>query len=156
MRHVRAGDKGKTTYANVQNVSWAKTVRLEIQGNTLPMIYGKEAKSVFISMLKDTGGAEQKHDELAALTKVVGGLHHVLYEVTQAGLIPADVKELAKALSKEYHNQLREPKPVNHPAFINLCYNLLDFISRPEIKFFFHDHPVPLSVSLCPLPPRQS
>jgi len=78
-------------------------IHAEIQVNSPNMIYAKEPPPVAKSIL-----GEKKYNEIAAKTKLPGGLGHKLYEEYRS--IPAGDPRLKRleADSRTYYNQIRE------------------------------------------------
>jgi hypothetical protein len=107
----------------ISNAQWAKTVRMEIQANLPAIIYGKESKGSFVGALGDELFAKMK-----GMTKIVGGLGHVLYEISK-GPFSFQTQETAKSLSKKYYQYLRAPQSVPHKEFTDLCNQLTDIVA---------------------------
>jgi hypothetical protein len=126
----------------ISNAQWAKTVRMEIQANVPEVIYGKESEVDFVKAL-----GRKLFDEIKSDCKIVGGLGHVLYEIsTKAG--SSQTQQTAKSLSKRYYKYLRAAKQCSPEDFRALCMDLEPFIEANKALF---KHPVH-SISLIPLP----
>jgi hypothetical protein len=103
---------------------WAvQTLRVEIQANVPDMIYGKQLRETFLSMIPGTFG-EDLHASIRNKLQILGGLGHLFYEVIRRGVLVAETE----ALSKRYYDYIRHPRP--GMVCMDLCMDIADYVDK--------------------------
>jgi hypothetical protein len=141
LRRYQAGGAGQS-----------EPVCFEIQANTPRFLYGKESETGFNVMFADNTG--QTREQMKSITKVAGGLGHVLYEIVRGeGAASPATREKANELSYRYYDYLRGACNAADPGYSTLCAELTAFVNSAEVVPYFKGKTIPANVAVFPQVP---